>query len=314
MEEALNLKQVAARLGVHYMTAYRYVRQGRLPAEREGTEWRVRAGEVERFTGARTAQAGGAGGRPPAPVDWAGRLYDQLLSGDETGAWSVVERALAAATSPEGCYLDIVAVALARVSDGEQAGRLGVADQYVATATATRVVARLGARFRRPGRSRGTVVLGAPRGERHSLPIAICADLVRLGGFAVLELGADVPAEAFVAGARRVDRLVAVGVGVTRVESLGDAVDTVAAVRAALPSVPVLLGGQAVHDGEVARRAGATGWARDGRDLVGAVEAAVATPVLRSLSIAERCWSPGERSGQLPDPLPDQTGGLDQVG
>ncbi|MGI9119676.1 MAG: hypothetical protein ACR2G7_06080 [Acidimicrobiales bacterium] len=121
------------------------------------------------------------------------------------------------------------------------------------------------------------------------------------------------------AGARRVDRLVAVGVGVTRVESLGAAVDTVAAVRAALPRVPVLLGGQAVCDGEVARRAGATGWARDGRDLVGAVEAAVAgiphlTSVLRGLSIAERCWLPVERSGSCPDPLPDQAGGLDHVG
>ena len=40
-DESLNLKQVAAELGVHYMTAYRYVRQGRLPAWRDGTNWRV---------------------------------------------------------------------------------------------------------------------------------------------------------------------------------------------------------------------------------------------------------------------------------
>jgi predicted site-specific integrase-resolvase len=31
-DELLNLKQVARSLDVHYMTAYRYVRQGKLPA------------------------------------------------------------------------------------------------------------------------------------------------------------------------------------------------------------------------------------------------------------------------------------------
>lgn len=278
MEETLNLKQVASRLGVHYMTAYRYVRQGRLPGERDGTEWRVRAEDVERLADAHLEARADAGAPTPRPrrVDWAGRVCDQLLKGDEAGSWSVIERALAAGADPQNCYLDIVGPALARIGEGWENGRLGVADQYVATATAVRVVARLGARFRRRGRSRGTVVLGAPRGENHSLPIAICADLVRLGGFTVLELGADVPAEAFVAGAQRVNRLVAVGVGVTRVESLDAAVGTVAALRASLPGVPVLLGGQAVHSSEVAERAGATGWARDGRDLVGAIEAAVA--------------------------------------
>lgn len=274
MDETLNLKQVASRLGVHYMTAYRYVRQGRLPGERDGTGWRVRVEDVARLVDAHTETEPPP--RRPRRVDWSARLCDQLLKGDEAGAWSVIERALAAGADPQDCYLDIVGPALAGIGEGWEEGRLGVADQYVATATAIRVVARLGARFRRPGRSRGTVVLGAPRGEHHSLPIAICADLVRLGGFTVLELGADVPAEAFVAGAQRVNRLVAVGVGVTRVESLDAAVETVAALRAALPTVPVLLGGQAVHSSGVAERAGATGWARDGRDLVGAVEAAVA--------------------------------------
>ncbi|MGQ0520843.1 MAG: helix-turn-helix domain-containing protein [Actinomycetota bacterium] len=273
MEDTLNLKQVAHRLGVHYMTAYRYVRQGRLAATREGTGWRVRAEDVARLA-AGPGAAGGAAARPG--VDWAARLTHHLLRGDETGAWSVVDRALAAGATPQACYLDVVAPALAGIGAGGEHGELGLADQYVATATAVRVVARLGARFRRPGRSRGTVVLGAPRGERHSLPIAIGADLVRLGGYTVLELGADVPAEVFVTAARRVDRLVAVGIGVTLVESLAAAMETVAAVRAGLPAVPVLLGGQAVDGPGMAARAGATGWARDGSDLLGAVDAAVA--------------------------------------
>lgn len=271
----LNLKQVAQHLGVHYMTAYRYVRQGRLAAEWEGSGWRVRTEDLEAFVarseGSSIARAQPGPGRDR--VDWAGRLADRFLAGDEPGAWSVAERALVAGVTPQSCYLDLVAGALVRISEANGAGALGMADSYVATATATRVVARLGTRFRRPGRSRGMVVLGAPRGEMHSLPIAIVADLVRLAGFAVLELGADVPPEAFVAAANRVDRLVAVGVGVTRVEALDGAAAVVAALRAARPEVPVLIGGQAVRNPEMAQLAGATGWAGGGAELVAAVEA-----------------------------------------
>ena len=44
-----NLKQVAASLGVHYVTAYRYVRTGRLPARRVGTGWVVDPEDLAAF-------------------------------------------------------------------------------------------------------------------------------------------------------------------------------------------------------------------------------------------------------------------------
>ncbi|HLU43332.1 MAG TPA: helix-turn-helix domain-containing protein, partial [Microthrixaceae bacterium] len=50
-DETLNLKQVAQRLGVHYMTAYRYVRTGRLPARREGNVWLVEGADLAAFAG-----------------------------------------------------------------------------------------------------------------------------------------------------------------------------------------------------------------------------------------------------------------------
>ena len=37
----ITLQEAADRLGVHYMTAYRYVRTGRLPAQRSGSQWLV---------------------------------------------------------------------------------------------------------------------------------------------------------------------------------------------------------------------------------------------------------------------------------
>ncbi|HMG42508.1 MAG TPA: helix-turn-helix domain-containing protein [Acidimicrobiales bacterium] len=278
--DRLNLKQVARALGVHYMTAYRYVRQGRLPAVREGNVWMVDPADVESLASQverRAPDCGvtddcdpGAGAR--GPVDWLGRFRDRLLAGDEVGGWTVVSQALASGYSPQWCYLELISAAMAGIGEGIASGRLAVADQYVATATAQRVGARLGARFRRRGRSRGTVVLGAPTGERHALPIAVVSDLVRLAGFTVVELGADVPPEAFGLAARRAERPIAVGIGVTTVAHLDAARAAVARVRADAPGVPVLIGGQAVRSPEVAGLLGVTVWAADGDEVVAAIE------------------------------------------
>ena len=43
----LGLQEAADRLGVHYMTAYRYVRTGRLPATRIGSQWWVDPGDLK---------------------------------------------------------------------------------------------------------------------------------------------------------------------------------------------------------------------------------------------------------------------------
>ena len=48
-EAALTLSEAAVRLGVHYMTAYRYVRLGLLPAQKAGGGWRVQKRAVEMF-------------------------------------------------------------------------------------------------------------------------------------------------------------------------------------------------------------------------------------------------------------------------
>ena len=45
----LSLNEVAEKLGVHYMTVYRYVRTGLLPAAKSGGTWRVLADDLENF-------------------------------------------------------------------------------------------------------------------------------------------------------------------------------------------------------------------------------------------------------------------------
>ena len=45
----VSLQEAADILGVHYMTAYRYVRTGRLPAQQVDNRWRVRRANLDRL-------------------------------------------------------------------------------------------------------------------------------------------------------------------------------------------------------------------------------------------------------------------------
>lgn len=257
---ALNLKQVAHALGVHYMTAYRYVRQGRLAATRVGTEWRVDPEALEAFGKGPSGAVGAA-----SESSWAARLESCLLAADEVAAWNVIEAALAAGRSAEFCYTEMLAAGLASIGAGCERGERSIADQHVASAIALRLIALLGARFRRRGRSRGTFIFGAPTGELHTVPIALTADRVRLGGYDVLELGANVPPEAFAGATARVaSRLLAVGIGVSQVERADDVRATVQAVRAVDAVVPVIIGGIAAVELEARALPGVSAYARDG--------------------------------------------------
>jgi excisionase family DNA binding protein len=257
----LNLKQAAAALGVHYMTAYRYVRTGRLEARKVGTGWVVDPVALSCFQAREDDAANGATGQG---TDWRMRLKEPLAIGDEPGAWRVLEQALAAGHSPAECYVDLLGGAINEISGRSALPDSPVAEEYLATATALRLVARLGTRFRRPGRTRGTVVFGAPSGEHHTLPIAVVADLVRLEGFTCLELGANVPPEAFAGAAAGAHRLVAVGIGATTATALQAVRQTVAAVHAVDADIPVIIGGQAAADGSAMEQTGADAWTADG--------------------------------------------------
>src|SRR5690606_9231846 len=106
----------------------------------------------------------------------------------------------------------------------------------------------LDSRFSRSSGRRGLVVAGAVEGERHSLPLRIVADVVRLSGYDVEDLGADVPVDAFARAVTGAE-LVAVAVSTTTPGNEDAVQATVAAVRGRVDgAVPVLVGGGAVPD------------------------------------------------------------------
>lgn len=268
-ETYVGLRDAAERLGVHYMTIYRYVRTGRLPARRDGATWRVAITDLERLRAPdpRPSRTRATGQLRPT------RLLDRMVAGDEAGAWSIVEEALTSGTTASEVYLDVLAPALRVIGAQWEHGQLSVAAEHRASAVATRLVGRLGPMFARRGLSRGTVVLGAPEGDLHALPSAIVADLLRGRGFDVLDLGANTPVSSFVESARGANRLVAVLVGASSNDAVARLAGIAAALRADGVTAPIYFGGGAVSDEGLARELGADGWSgADALSVIAAID------------------------------------------
>jgi len=262
--DELSLHEVADILGVHYMTAYRYVRLGILPAQRKGRTWRIDRSDLDDYLAADEPRT------PRGEADWADRFFNRLLAADEVGAWGVLEAAFSSGMAIPEAYPAVLAPSMKRIGDAWSAGEIDIATEHSASEVAARIVARLGPRLARRGVKRGTVVLGSTATELHSLPLAMATDLLRAAQFEVIDLGAYLPPESFASYVAETDGLVAVGVGITtsgQEEALGE---TLSAIRG-VTTVPIIVGGRGV-DEATALLLGADGWAATGNGAVELIE------------------------------------------
>lgn len=259
----MTLQEAADQLGVHYMTVYRYVRLGRLPARKVSGQWQVAAGDLEGLRRGHDRSV-----RPKRSADWAKRIEARLLEGDEAGAWGVIEAALASGSTPAEIHTELIGPALASVGEKWSAGGISIAEEHLVTTIVLRLIGRLGPRFARKGRSKGAVVVTTPPGERHVIPSLMVSDHLRGAGFDVIDLGADVPVEALAEVVPGVDSLVAICVSSTRVDGDRAVRRVLRAVRKMVPGVPLFVGGASVLNGAHAETLGADGWAKDGPGAV----------------------------------------------
>jgi methanogenic corrinoid protein MtbC1 len=140
-------------------------------------------------------------------------------------------------------YEEVVEPALRQVGELWSSGRITVADEHLATATAQTAVAALYPRF--PWTSGGPhVVIGCVQGERHELGVRMVADLFSLDGWDERFLGADVPLEDLM---RKIDAVEpkVVAISVTLPNHVAMARTTVSAVRRTFPLVKIIVGGSA---------------------------------------------------------------------
>ena len=241
----LTLHETADMLGVHYMTAYRYVRLGLLPAHKKQGGWVVRRCDVETFRATTVPcvpmSAAERGRQRRAP--WAERLHARLVAGDGSGAWTVVEAALTSGFTPQEVYLEVITPALSLIEDEQASGCIDEGVVRRANVCLVRILGRMGPRFARRGRTQGTVVVGTPQGDRHSIPVGILSDLIRGAGYGVEELGRDVPPAVFASMVIGTERLTAVCLCVRTCGSEAVIAETIREIRATGSLVRVILVG-----------------------------------------------------------------------
>lgn len=265
-DDPLTLNEVAEELGVHYMTAYRYVRLGLLDAHQIGRSWMVQRCDLEAFRS-------NGGTRSPSrrgQADWSERLRKRLLAGDESGAWSTVEAALTSGSTVQDVYVSILVPALRDIGEMWQAGAIDVSDEHTASRVADRIVSRLGPRVKTRGVKRGTVVLGSTATELHSLPVAITADLIRAARFTVVDLGVNLPAASFATAVARADSLVAIAISVTTIGQSDEIRSTISEIRS-VSDRPIIVGGSGI-DAAAALSLGADWYAGTAEDAIAALE------------------------------------------
>lgn len=188
----MDLQTAAERLGVHYQTAYRWVRRGSLVAAKRGTSYEIGEVDLQAFIASRAAP------KPPPRIthvrSWGAqvaRVHRLLLDGDELTVRDAVQRLVDGGVSPIEVCDRLLAPAMRQLGDDWSNGLASVAEEHRASAIVERVLARIAVHPR--GRPRGVAAVATSDSEMHSLPSAMAAVALRCDRWQVHHLGCGVP-------------------------------------------------------------------------------------------------------------------------
>ncbi len=195
-DDRLDLQGAADELGVHYQTAYRWVRTGKLPAQLVSGRYTVDRGDIVAMAAQRAVP------RAPAPPSakrmarTAERMHDALVNGDESSV-----RKLASGLVEEGAPVvdviqEVLVPPLVRIGAAWHAGQLTIWAEHRASAMVERLLGELSPNPR--GRRRGTAMVAAVSGDLHSLPTSMAALALRGDNWSVEHLGANMPPDELV--------------------------------------------------------------------------------------------------------------------
>ncbi|WP_156755341.1 cobalamin B12-binding domain-containing protein [Actinokineospora pegani] len=197
------------------------------------------------------------------PQDRADRLWAAVSARDEFEAEEVVLGAVEAGVDPETVLLEVIGAVQRRVGQEWAANRLSVAGEHAATAINERVVSALVLSLPRVRPTRAKVAVACVDGEWHALPARLVAEVLRLRGFRVDYLGAQVPTAHLITHLHRTGPD-AVALSSSIATRLPTAHATITACQAA--GAPVIAGGAAFGpEGRYALLLGAQAWAPDAR-------------------------------------------------
>jgi len=196
-------------------------------------------------------------------------LADEFLrlvgEGDEYGAVEMVGELLDGGVAPQRILIDLIAGTQARVGELWAANEWSVAREHAATAISERAVAAVAARTNvRP--TRGRVTIACVDGEWHALPTRLLAEMLRMDGWRVDFLGANVPGPHLITHLHQTGPdVVALSCMIaTRLPRAHAAITACKAV-----GVPVIAGGRGFGPGgRYAQHLGADAWAAGAEEAV----------------------------------------------
>ena len=280
----LTTRQLSRVWLVSEATIKRWADTGQLKSSRTvGGHRRFPLAEVMRFqterglgaaTGVATLPAADGGAKAAAfdAAEAAGQFFEALRRGHAGEATALLLEAHMLGAELDVIFDEVVAPSLHRVGDLWYGEEMSVAEEHLATSTATRAVESLAASTRRAGAKAGAAVCCAAEEEMHTLPVLCAQALLEGAGWDVRNLGGHTP---FFALAEYVERqrpsLVCVSATLQREleHNARDYAQLTAAARAC--DARIVLGGEGFRAGAVRSRFTADFHAETFRDLAGFV-------------------------------------------
>ena len=195
-ETMLELQAAADALGVHYQTAYRWVRSGRLPARLTGGKYLVPSSAVAEVEESRQRPHEPIAPGPQRLHRQSERMHDALLIGDESEVRKIARRLVAEGTPIIDLVEQVISPPLRAIGQAWHNGELTIWVEHRASAIIERALGDLLPNPR--GRRRGTVMVAAVEGDLHSLPTTMATVVLREANWHVHHLGADMPADELV--------------------------------------------------------------------------------------------------------------------
>ncbi len=192
----VDLREAAAELGVHYQTAYRWVRTGRLPAQFIDGRYVIDRSDIVEFATQRSTPRVPTSPTPKRIERASDRVHDALVSGDEALVRQISLGLVDEGTTIVHLVQDVLVPPLIRIGAEWHAGRLEIWVEHRASAIVERLLGELAPNPR--GRRRGTVMVAAVAGDFHSLPTTMASVVLRADNWAVEHLGSNMPTDELV--------------------------------------------------------------------------------------------------------------------
>lgn len=175
----------------------------------------------------------------------AERYTHFAVTGEEAKCTDIVDYALRTHQPLIDIYESLLGRSMLMVGRLYEQRTIDEAQEHLASEITERLMARIVAAFPAPRPNGLTAVVGCAANNWHTIGLRMLADVLRIEGWRIVFLGANVPTESFV---RSVERHNADVVLVSSSsESIADARTLVKSMRSSFPTLPIGLGGSGVN-------------------------------------------------------------------